>query len=261
MIAYRMLRSQESPEFQDIPKPVAGSGQLLIKIGACGLCHTDLGTVRRRTTVEWANTPPPFTMGHEVAGWIEEIGQGVIGFKVGEPVAVVPLWGSCGHCPPCRRGEENFCYYVPCMIGAGVGFDGGLAEYMVTEARYAVPLGDLDPIVAAPLTDAGLTTYTAMKPALPSLVPGTTAAVIGVGGLGLLAVQMLRALCGARVIALEKDEKHLALANTYGADVAIASDATSAERIRELTSGVGAAFVLDCVGAETTLRLGVDSLA
>ena len=179
MIAYRMLRSQESPEFQDIPKPVAGSGQLLIKIGGCGLCHTDLGTVRRRSTNEWADTPPPFTMGHEVAGWIEEIGQGVIGFKTGEPVAVVPLWGSCGHCPPCRRGEENFCFYVPRMIGAGVGFDGGLAEYMVTDARYAVPLGDLDPIVAAPLTDAGLTTYTAIKPALVSLVPRTTAAVIG----------------------------------------------------------------------------------
>ena len=117
MIAYRMLRSQESPEFQDIPKPVAGSGQLLIKIGGCGLCHTDLGTVRSRSTDEWADTPPPFTMGHEVAGGIEEIGQGVIGFKTGQPVAVVPLWGSCGHCPPCRRGEENFCFYVPRMIG------------------------------------------------------------------------------------------------------------------------------------------------
>jgi len=256
-----MLRSQESPEFQDIPKPVAGSGQLLIKIGGCGLCHTDLGTVRRRSTDEWADTPPPFTMGHEVAGWIEEIGQGVIGFKTGEPVAVVPLWGSCGHCPPCWRGEENFCFYVPRMIGAGVGFNGGLAEYMVADARYAVPLGDLDPIVAAPLTDAGLTTYTAIKPALLSLVPGTTAAVIGVGGLGLLAVQLLRTLCGTRVIALDKDDKHLALAKRHGADVAIASDASSAERIRELTSGVGATFVLDCVGTETTLRLGADALA
>ena len=261
MIAYRLVSAQQSPEFQDIPKPVVGSGQLLIKVGGCGLCHTDLGTVRRRTTIEWANTPPPFTMGHEVAGWIEEIGQGVIGFKIGEPVAVVPLWGTCGHCPPCRRGEENFCYYVPRMIGAGVGFDGGLAEYMLTEARYAVSLGDLDPIVAAPLTDAGLTTYTAIKPALPSLVPGTTAAVFGVGGLGLLAVQMLRTLSGARVIALDKDEQHLALARKHGADVAIASDASSGGRIRELTSGAGATFVLDCVGADATLKLGVDALA
>ena len=261
MIAYRLVRSQEAPEFRDIPKPVAGSGQLLIKVGGCGLCHTDLGTVRHRTTDEWADTAPPFTMGHEVAGWVEGIGQGVIGFKTGEPVTVVPLWGSCGHCPPCRRGEENFCYYVPRMIGAGVGFDGGLAEYMVAEARYTVPLGDLDPIVAAPLTDAGLTTYTAIKPALPSLVPGSTAAVIGVGGLGLLAVQMLRSLSGARVIALDRDETHLELAKKHGADVAISSDANSAGKIREITSGAGATFVLDCVGAEATLKLGVDALA
>ncbi len=261
MIAYRLINSQEVPEFQDIPKPVAGSGQLLIKVGGCGLCHTDLGTVRHRTKDEWADTAPPFTMGHEVAGWVEGIGQGVIGFKTGEPVAVVPLWGSCGHCPPCRRGEENFCYYVPRMIGAGVGFDGGLAEYMVAEARYTVPLGDLDPIIAAPLTDAGLTTYTAIKPALASLVPGSTAAVIGVGGLGLLAVQMLRSLCGARVIALDRDEKHLELAKKHGADVAIPSDANSGERIREITSGAGATFVLDCVGAEATLKLGVGALA
>ncbi len=261
MIAYRMVHSQQAPEFQDIPKPVAGSGKLLIRVGGCGLCHTDLGTVRRRTKDEWADTAPPFTMGHEVAGWVEEIGQGVIGFKTGEPVAVVPLWGSCGHCPPCRRGEENFCYYVPRMIGAGVGFDGGLAEYMVAEARYTVPLGDLDPIVAAPLTDAGLTTYTAIKPALPSLAPGSTAAVIGIGGLGSLAVQMLRSLCGARVIALDRDEKHLELAKTHGADFAIPSDANAAGRIREITSGAGATFVLDCVGAESTLKLGLDVLA
>ena len=114
--------------------------------------------------------------------------QGVVGFKTGEPVAVVPVWGSCGHCPPCRRGEENFCYYISTLNGAGIGFDGGLAEYIVVDARFAVPMGDFDPVLAAPLTDAGLTTYTAMKPALPSLVPGTTAVVIGVGGLGLLAV-------------------------------------------------------------------------
>src|SRR6266849_4900749 len=261
MIAYRLIQSQEMPEFQDIPKPVAGSGQLLIKVGGCGLCHTDLGTVRHRTKDEWADTAPPFTMGHEVAGWVEGIGQGVIGFKTGEPVAVVPLWGNCGHCPPCRRGEENFCYYISRMIGAGVGFDGGLAEYMLTEARYAVPLGDLDPIVAAPLTDAGLTTYTAIKPALPLLVPGTTAVVIGVGGLGLLAVQMLRTLTGARVIALDKDQQHLALAKEHGADLAIPSDADSIERIREMTCGAGATFVLDCVGAETTLKLGLDALS
>jgi alcohol dehydrogenase, propanol-preferring len=88
----------------------------------------------KRTRAEWFDTPPPFTLGHEVAGWVEQVGQGVVGFKTGEPVAVVPVWGSCGHCAPCRRGEENYCYYVSRLIGAGAGFDGGLAEYIVVEA-------------------------------------------------------------------------------------------------------------------------------
>jgi len=147
------------------------------------------------------------------------------------------------------------------MMGAGIGFDGGLANYMVAEARFTVPMGDLDPVLAAPLTDAGLTTYTAIKPALPSLVPGSTAVVIGVGGLGLLAVQFLRSLCAARVIAADTDEAHLQLAKSHGADHVIQSDAQTAANIREITSGAGATFVLDCVGAEPTLKTGIAALA
>ena len=260
MIAYRLVEPQEPPQLQDVPKPSPGAGQLLIKVGGCGLCHTDIGLMAR-TKAEWLNTQPPFTLGHEIAGWVGEIGQGVVGFKVGEPVAVVPVWGSCGHCPPCRRGEENFCYYIARLIGAGVGFDGGLAEYVLVDARFAVPMGDFDPVLAAPLTDAGLTTYTAIKPALPSLVPGSTAVVIGVGGLGLLGVQFLRTLCSARVIAVDNDRSHLELANQHGADYTLPSDAGTAERILSLTSGAGATFILDCVGAEGTLKTGVAALA
>ena len=261
MIAYRLIQPQEPPQFQDVPKPSPGAGQLLIKVGGCGLCHTDLGTVRRRTKEEWGDTQPPFTMGHEIAGWVAEIGQGVVGFKTGEPVAVVPLWGSCGHCPPCRRGEENFCYYISRMIGAGMGFDGGLAEYVVAEARFAVPMGDFDPVLAAPLTDAGLTTYTAIKPALPLLSPGSTAVVIGIGGLGLLAVQFLRTLCSARVIAVDQDAKHLQLAKQHGADNTFPSEASTAAQIRDITAGAGANFVLDCVGIESTMKTGIAALA
>ena len=260
MIAYRLVEPQEPPQLQDVPKPSPGAGQLLIKVGGCGLCHTDI-VLMARTKAEWLNTQPPFTLGHEIAGWVGEIGQGVVGFKVGEPVAVVPVWGSCGHCPPCRRGEENFCYYISRLIGAGVGFDGGLAEYVLVDARFAVPMGDFDPVLAAPLTDAGLTTYTAIKPALPSLVPGSTAVVIGVGGLGLLGVQFLRTLCSARVIAVDNDGSHLELAKQHGADYTLPSDAGTAERIRSLTSGAGATFILDCVGAEGTLKTGVAALA
>jgi alcohol dehydrogenase, propanol-preferring len=260
MLALHLVQPQQPPELQEVRKPSPGSGQLLIKVGGCGLCHTDLGLMRR-TKADWGETPPPFTLGHEVAGWVAEVGQGLVGFKSGEPVAVVPLWGSCGHCPPCRRGEENCCFYITRMIGSGVGFDGGLAEYIVVDARFAVPMGDFDPVVAAPLTDAGLTTYTAIKPALASLVPGTAAVVIGVGGLGLLAVQFLRQLCAARVIAVDTDEKRLKLAHEHGADNTMASGASTAEEIRSITSGAGATFVLDCVGAEATLKTGVAALA
>jgi propanol-preferring alcohol dehydrogenase len=260
MMAYRLMHAQEPPQFQDVPRPSPGPGQLLVKVGGCGLCHTDL-LFMKRTTAEWFDTPPPLTLGHEIAGWVAQIGQGVVGFKSGEPVAVIPVWGSCGHCPPCRRGEENFCYYISRLIGAGAGFDGGLAEYVVAEARFVVPMGEFDPVLAAPLTDAGLTTYTAIKPALPALVPGSTAVVIGVGGLGLLAVQFLRALCSARVIAVDNDKKHLELAKELGADSVLSSDSTTAGRIRDITSGAGANFVLDCVGAESTLQTGVAALA
>src|ERR1700731_1631237 len=256
----RLSPAPTPAELQDMAKPSPGAGQLLIKVGGCGLCHTDIGLMSR-TKAEWFDTPPPFTLGHEIAGWVSEIGQGVVGFKSGEPVAVVPVWGSCGHCPPCRRGEENFCYYISRLIGAGLGFDGGLAEYVVVEARFAVPTGDFDPVLAAPLTDAGLTTYTAIKPALPSLVPGSTAVVIGVGGLGLLAVQFLRTLCSARVIAVDQDAKHLQLAKEHGADSTMPSDASTAGRIQDITSGAGANFILDCVGAEATLKTGVAALA
>jgi alcohol dehydrogenase, propanol-preferring len=260
MIAYRLLNPQQAPELQDIPKPKPGAGQLLIRVGGCGLCHTDIG-IMNRTKTEFLDAPPPFTLGHEIAGWVEGIGQGVIGFKSGEPVAVMPLWGSCGHCSPCRRGEENFCYYLSRMIGAGIGLDGGLAEYVLAEARFVVPMGDFDPILAAPLTDAGLTTYTAIKPALPALGPGSTAVVIGVGGLGLLAVQFLRALCSARVVAVDNDKTHLKLAEEHGADNTLPSDASTAGLIRDITFGAGANFILDCVGAEPTLKTGVAALA
>ena len=260
MIAYRLMQAQEPPRFEDVPKPSPGPGQLLVKVGGCGLCHTDLSFMKR-TKAEWLDTPPPLTLGHEIAGWVSQIGEGVVGFKSGEPVAIIPVWGSCGHCAPCRRGEENFCYYISRLVGAGAGFDGGLAEYVLVEARFVVPMGDFDPVLAAPLTDAGLTTYTAIKPALPMLVPGSTAVVIGVGGLGLLAVQFLRTLSSTRVIAVDNDKAHLELAKQHGADVTLASDGSTAEQIRDITAGAGATFVLDCVGAESTLQTGVAALA
>jgi len=188
------------------------------------------------------------------------LGTGVTKFQHGDAVAVNPSWASCGRCHLCRSGEENHCLYQKRIRAPGVGYDGGHAPYvLVPDARFLVPIGDLDPVVAAPLTDAGITTYSAIKPALPSIWPGSTAVVIGIGGLGLYAVQFLRQLTGARVVAVDRAEARRTLAREYGADEVVCPGA--ADQVRELTRGVGAAFVIDCVGVDATLAMAVSVLA
>ncbi|MGB7924637.1 MAG: NAD(P)-dependent alcohol dehydrogenase [Pyrinomonadaceae bacterium] len=261
MLAYRLLQAQIQPEFQEVPEPHAGPGQIVVKVAGSGLCHTDF-TVLSRERSYWKDEPPPFTLGHEIAGWVEELGSGVKGFQRGEAVAVNPSWASCGRCHMCRSGEENFCLYQKAIRAPGVGYDGGHAPYvLVPESRFLVPIGDLDPIEAAPLTDAGLTTYTAIKAALPGIWPGSTAVVIGIGGLGLYAVQFLRLLTGARVVAVASKEARMKLAREYGADDVVLSGPEAADQIRELSDGIGASFVLDCVGVNETLATGVAALS
>ena len=185
---------------------------MVVRVAGSGLCHTDFTVISRERSY-WKDEPPPFTLGHEIAGWVEEIGTGVTKFQHGDAVAVNPSWASCGRCHMCRSGEENHCLYQKAIRAPGVGYDGGHAPYvLVPDARFLVPIGDLDPVVAAPLTDAGITTYSAIKPALPGIWPGSTAVVIGVGGLGIYAVQFLRLLTGARVVAVDSTEARLKLA-------------------------------------------------
>jgi propanol-preferring alcohol dehydrogenase len=261
MLAYRLLKEQTQPEFQEVPDPHAGPGQVVVKVAGSGLCHTDFGVIVREAGY-WKNEPPPFTLGHEIAGWVEEVGTGVTGFQRGDAVAVNPSWGSCGRCHMCRSGEENYCLYQKAIRGPGVGYDGGHAPYvLVPESRFLVPIGDLDPIEAAPLTDAGLTTYTAIKSGLPEIYPGSTAVVIGIGGLGLYAVQFLRQLTGARIVAVDSSEARLKLAREYGADDVVMSGPGAADQIREIAGGIVAAFVMDCVGVNATLATGVAVLS
>jgi propanol-preferring alcohol dehydrogenase len=155
------------------------------------------------------------------------------------------------------RGADNLCpnrFALP-GAGCGLGYDGGLAEYvLVPSTRLLVPLGDLDPVQAAPLTDAALTPYHALKPELPRLVPGSSAVVIGVGGLGSVAVQLLRALSPARVLALDLREASRALALRFGAHAALDAREVTAAEVREELGG-GATLVLDFVGNDETLAL------
>jgi propanol-preferring alcohol dehydrogenase len=204
----------------------------------------------------------PFTLGHENAGWVHALGAGVEGLRTGEPVLVYGPWG-CSRCAPCRLGQENYCDAAASLpaAGGGLGRDGGMAEYMrVPSSRLLVPLGDLDPVAAAPLTDAALTPYHAIKRSLGLLSPGSTALVFGVGGLGQMAVQLLRLLCAIRIVAVDLRADNLERARTLGADHALDASDDVAARVRELTGGRGADLVLDMVGAEATLAQGAEAL-
>lgn len=256
MKAYQLVEWQRPPELRDVPVPEPGPGQVLVRIGGAGACHSDLHVM------DWpAGTLPyelPFTLGHENAGWIEALGAGVEGWQVGDAVAVYGPWG-CGRCRACRRSKENYCERAGEIgaAGGGLGRDGGMAEFMlVPAARLLVPLEDLDPRDAAPITDAGLTPYHAIKRNLPKLVPGSTAVVIGVGGLGHMGVQILRATSPAQIVAVDVDERKLELAREVGADATVVSGDRAADEVRELTRGLGAALVLDFVGADATMALG-----
>jgi len=256
MRAYQMTGWQQPPEFRDVEVPEPGPGQVLIKVAGAGACHSDLHLM------QWPegafDFPLPFTLGHENTGWVEKLGAGVEGLAAGDAVAVYGPWG-CGRCRACRLSQENFCENAAQLgaLGGGLGRDGGFAPYMlVPAARLLVPLGDLDPIEAAPLTDAGLTPYHAIKRNLPKLTPGSAVVVIGAGGLGHMAVQILRAISAAQVIAVDIDESKLALAREVGAGHAVLSGEESAAQIRDLTHGLGATVVLDFVGTETTMALG-----
>jgi propanol-preferring alcohol dehydrogenase len=201
----------------------------------------------------------PFTLGHEVAGSVAALGPGADGLEPGESVLVYGPWG-CGGCRACSIGAEHLCERARSARGAGLGRDGGLAEYMVVPSpRLTVPLDGLDPVAAAPLADAGLTPYHAVRRALGLLRPGTSAIVIGVGGLGHVAVQLLKALSPARVVAVDRRDEALELATRSGADVAL--QAPDARELRSAAGGRGAALVIDCVGSDETLTLAAASVA
>ena len=259
MRALQLVAGSHEPELREVAEPAPGPGEVLLRVGGAGACHSDVHLLEMDTAaLPW---PMPFTLGHENAGWVAELGDGVQGVEVGEPVAVYGPRG-CGRCRRCVQGLENYCER-PLEAGAsppGIGADGGMAPFMtVSHPRYLVPLGDLDPVAAAPLTDAGLTPYTAVKRSRGVLGPGSFAVVIGVGGLGHLAVQILRAITPTTVIAVDTNERALAVAADVGAQrtVLVEGDGGAAVAdIRSLTGGYGVDVVVDLVGTESTLALG-----
>ena len=261
MRALRLLDWKSSPVLVEVDDPVPGPGQVVVRIGGAGACHSDLHLMHDfdGAALPWK---PPFTLGHENAGWVHALGPGVSGLEVGQPVAVYGAWG-CGNCQPCRLGMENYCENpaaapVP-SGGGGLGLDGGMADLMlVPAARHLVALPDgLDPVSAAPLTDAALTPYHAIRRSIAKLAPDSTAVVIGVGGLGHLAVQILKNTTAARVVAVDTRPEALSLAREEGADLTVEPSDDAVSEIRGVTKGRGADVVVDLVGSNATIALGV----
>lgn len=247
----------DTVEIWDKPVPEIQSDEVLLKVGGAGLCHSDLAIIG------FGDENPLIgsTLGHEVAGTVEKLGAEVEGWKAGEH-AVVTLILSCGKCHECLAGRDNQCEAVYprgalAPLSPGIGTDGGMADYIAVKAHNLVPIGDLDPAVAAPLADAALTPMHAIASVRDRLTAGATVVSIGLGGLGHMALQLLAATTEARIIALDTDPEKLAYAAEHGADLVIPSDEHAAQRILEETNGIGADVVLDFVGAQPTVDLAL----
>ncbi|GAB3857814.1 NAD(P)-dependent alcohol dehydrogenase [Nocardioides maradonensis] len=257
MRALRLNAWHSTPELVEVPDPTPGPGEVVIRVGGAGACHSDLHLMH---DFDEHGNPwgPPFTLGHENAGWVHALGQGVVGYDVGQPVAVTGAWG-CGTCDHCRDGIENYCEETRGLdvrgLGGGLGRDGGMADYLlVPSAAYLVPLpAGLDPARAAPITDAALTPYHAIRRSLPKLTPDATALVIGAGGLGQMGVQLLKALTGSRVVVIEPREAARQQALRSGADQAWAPGDDVVDLVRDFAHGRGVEVALDFVGTDRTM--------
>ncbi|MEH1015761.1 NAD(P)-dependent alcohol dehydrogenase [Micromonospora sp. CPCC 206060] len=233
----------------DVPTPTAGPGEVLLAMGATGACHSDLHILDAPAGV----FPTPMTLGHEIAGTVAEVGPGVTGWAPGDHAAVYGIIG-CGRCRACLRGLENQCRTTP-LGGIGLSRDGGLAEYVAVPASRLLPIGTLELVQAAPLTDAGLTPYHAIEMSRPALQPGTHCVVIGVGGLGHMAIQILVATTAVHVIAVDTSPESLDLATRLGAHHVVQAGPDAVEQIRTIVGPPpdGADVVLDFVGTDATL--------
>jgi NAD+-dependent secondary alcohol dehydrogenase Adh1 len=247
MKAVRLHGYHQQPVVEDVPEPVVkGPLDVIVKIGGAGVCRTDLHIIEGQWDAAMHPTLP-YTIGHENAGWVHEVGSAVTNVQVGDTVILHPT-PTCGLCQACRAGNDMHCEN---SSFPGLDSDGGMAEYLLTSARACVKLDpSTRPQDVAALADAGITAYHAVRKALPLLPPGTTAVVIGAGGLGHIGVQCLAALTAARIIVVDRNPDALKLAEQLGADQTVVADGKQVEKVLELTDGAGAHVVLDFVAEQ-----------
>jgi NAD+-dependent secondary alcohol dehydrogenase Adh1 len=255
MKAVRLHKYGERPAVEEVAEPeISDPLDVIVRIGGAGLCRTDLHIIEGQWK-EKSGVELPYTLGHENAGWVHEVGSAVTNVTKGDAVIVHPLI-TCGLCHACRAGDDMHC---AANLFPGISTNGGFAELLKTNARAVVKLPDgVEPKDVAAHADAGLTAYHAVKKAEQLLYPGTTAVVIGAGGLGHIGIQSLKVLTAARVIVVDRSEGSLELARECGADDVVLADGGEVEAIRERTNGLGAEAVIDFVGEGGALE---DSIA
>jgi propanol-preferring alcohol dehydrogenase len=258
MSAYRLTGWGRPVELVDVPVPVPRGPEVLVEVQAVGLCHSDVFVMSCDEGVLPYDLP--LTLGHEVAGRVVAVGDDASSSLLGLDGVVHGVW-SCGECHNCRRGQDNHCVALDGRVGCGLGRDGGLAEYvLVPDARHFVPSAGVPATSLAPLADAGLTAYHAIQQHREALVDDCAALVIGVGGLGHLAVQILRATTSAQVVASDPRPEACDLAARLGAHHAARSVDEAMTLLAAGTGIPGADVVLDFVGSDETMRAGAAAL-
>jgi NAD+-dependent secondary alcohol dehydrogenase Adh1 len=248
MRSVRVHGYHRDPSLDEIPEPeLAGPMDVIVRIGGAGVCRTDLHILEG----QWAEAMEPtlpYVIGHENAGWVEAVGDGVTNVVPGDTVILHPL-ATCGLCRACRAGKDMQCTdnYFPGLSD----HDGGMAEYLRTSARSCVKLDpSTNPADVAALADAGITAYHAVRKAIPSLFPGTTAVVQGAGGLGHIGIQCLSALTATKIVVVDRNPEALELARKIGADETILADGGQVDALLEMTDGEGAQVVFDFVAEQ-----------
>jgi NAD+-dependent secondary alcohol dehydrogenase Adh1 len=257
MIAARLHRYHEPLKLEELDEPkITDPHDVIVRVGGAGLCRTDLH-IQEGQWAEKSGVELPYTLGHENAGWVHEIGSAVSNVEIGDTVIVHPLV-TCGLCRACRAGDDVHCEN---NLFPGISVDGGFADFLKTSARSVVKLDpSLHPKDIAALADAGLTAYHAIKKATPLLYPGTRAVVIGAGGLGHIGIQCLKALTPAEIIVVDPSERARALAGEIGADTTVAADGKQVDTILEMTNGLGADAIIDFVGEGGAIADGISML-
>ena len=252
MKAVRLVKVGCPVEMQEVPIPAIGEKDVLVRVKAAGICHSDVHYRAGTSPVR----PLPMTLGHEVAGIVETVGRSVKDLKVGDRVCL-HYNIACGDCTSCASGNEQFC---PTGLMIGHYTDGGFAEYIAVPARNALRLPQEIPFEqGATLMCASATAYHALRKG--GLRPGETAAIIGVGGLGMSAVQLSRAFGALTVFAVDIREESLEFATRFGAIAINARKVDPVEVIRRLTGGRGADVAVELVGSSRTMHQAVKCLA